>query len=425
MKHLTLLLSITILLLSDLLLAQTTKEEFMSDIKYASGIYQPYNYTPTKATPAPEGYKPFYISHYGRHGSRWVQTSDTYTYPQEILTKAHIDKKLTVLGESVYERVDAAAKDAVKRYGDLTPLGTKEHKEIAGRMFNSFPEIFSQKEGRTCNIYSRSTVVPRCIVSMAANNEQLKELNPEIKTIREATDRNFYLNNRYTLEKRDSVSAIRDQFLTKNLDLKKFISSLFADTSYAQKVIDNPLTFIKNIHLIATDIPCVNYLDFTLFDIFTKDELFILWQGNNMSMYYNCGPSNVNGKVVMDSSKVLLNNILECAEKAIERKDVSADLRFGHDSYIIPLLALMDIKGMNVVENDPEKIYKVWSDFKISPMGVNLQIVFYRNEKKGDILVKLLHCEKEVTIPVKTEIAPYYRWEDFKAYYQKKITSQH
>ncbi|MEA5006425.1 MAG: histidine-type phosphatase [Rikenellaceae bacterium] len=423
MKHPNYLLTAVFLLISaSSLLSQTTKEEFLKNRRHASGIYQPYYFEAVESTPAPKGYKPFYISHYGRHGSRWVQTAETYTYPQGILSKAHDEGKLTPLGESVYKRVDAAAKDAWNRYGDLSQLGANEHREIAERMFQSFPEVFSTKKGKQCKVYSRSTVVPRCILSMAANNEKLKELNPRIKFIREASDRNRYLNNRYTQTKKDSVNAIRDNFLAERLNLNGFKSKLFNDSVYAARIVDNPLSFMKSIHLIATDIPCVDSLDFTLFDIFTDDELFTLWQGNNMSLYYTCGPSNANGKVVRDSSKLLLKDILDCAEKAVNGGDISADLRFGHDTYIIPLLTLMDIKGMNITTDNPEKIYQFWSDFKISPMGVNLQIIFYRSSNDSEILVKLLHCEKEVEIPIKSDIAPYYKWEDFKAYYKAKLS---
>lgn len=421
MKHLNYFLTAVLLLISASLLSQTTKEEFLKERRHASGIYQPYYFEATKSTPAPKGYTPFYISHYGRHGSRWVQTPDTYTYPQGILSKAHNEGMLTPLGESVYERVDAAAKDAWNRYGDLSQLGAKEHKDIAERMFLSFPEVFSTKNGKKCKVYSRSTVVPRCILSMAANNEKLKELNPEIDFIREASDRNRYLNNRYTQTKKDSVYAIRDNFLTSNLDINMFVSKLFKNTAYAAENISNPLSFMRSIHLIATDILCVDSLDFTLFDIFSDDELFTLWQGSNMTIYYACGPSGVNGKVVRDSSKLLLKDILDCAERAVNGGDICADLRFGHDSYTIPLISLLDIKGMNVTTNDPEQIYKVWSDFKVSPMGVNIQIVLYKNKKNPDVLVKILHCEKEVEIPIKSDIAPYYKWEDFKAYYNAKL----
>jgi hypothetical protein len=112
---------------------------------------------------------------------------------------------------------------------------------------------------------------------------------------------------------------------------------------------------------------------------------------------------------------------LYCAENASEKNNISADLRFGHDAYISPLMALMDIKGMNGKEWDVKKIYEVWSDFKVTPMGVNLQIIFYRNAKTGDVILKLLQCEREVTIPVATHMAPYYPWKDFKNYCEKKL----
>jgi hypothetical protein len=256
---------------------------------------------------------------------------------------------------------------------------------------------------------------------MAANNERLKELNPEIEITRDAAARFTYLNNSYQNSKKDSTYAIRDNFVKAHFDTDKFISSLFNDETYAKDHIINPVSFIRSIHLIAADLPDVGHLNLSMLDIFSKEELFTLWQALNMSTYYNCGPSSVNGKVAMDSSRLLLKDILDCADNAIKTGDISADLRFGHDSYIIPLLALMDIEGMNLDQKDPEKIYQVWSDFKVSPMGVNLQLIFYRNQKTGDVIVKLLHCEKEVRIPVATNIAPYYHWEDFKAFYLNKL----
>ena len=56
-------------------------------------------------------------------------------------------------------------------------------------MYCSFPEIFSTADGRLCRIRARSTLVPRCILSMAAFNERLKELNPAISTTRDASER--------------------------------------------------------------------------------------------------------------------------------------------------------------------------------------------------------------------------------------------
>ena len=400
--------------------AQTTKEEFFSDLKQSGGIYQVYNFLNLPTTPAPEGFKPFYISHYGRHGSRWIQTPQSYTTPQRILKEAHKDGKLTPLGVSLLNRINIITDDAFGRYGDLSPLGVVEHRAIAERMFKTFPEVFSTDNGRRCLIYSRSTSVPRCIISMAANNERLKELNPEIETIREPYARNNYLNNSYSNSKKDSASSIINNFLKKHLDSDAIISRIFSDSEYINSKIENKISFVRDLNLINSDLHDVNHLNISMSHVLLPDELFILWQAANLYMYYSCGPSAINGKVAMDSSKILLKNILDCADNAIKAGDISADFRFGHDTYIIPLLALMDINMMNVVENNPENVYKVWSDFKVSPMGANLQVVFYKNIN-GAVIVKFLHNEREVSIPIKTNMAPYYIWEDVREYYKNKL----
>ena len=410
-------ISVLLSLSSLFTLAQTTREEFFSDSRHAGGIYQQYIYVNTPVTPAPRGYKPFYISHYGRHGSRWLSSASPYVNPDTILGKAHAAGKLTALGESLYERVSIAAADAYMRYGDLSELGAMEHRDIAGRMFHSFPEVFSTKKGRECNIYSRSTTVPRCILSMAANNERLKELNPAINMTREASARNNYLNNAYGYYKRDSLNAVTNRFLEENLDTEHFVSMVFTDPEYAEEHVTSPLSFMNDLYAIASDLQDIPHLDISMSDIFSREELFILWQASNFRRYYF-----FTSQEALDSTKLLLRDILDCAEDAIEGNNISADLRFGHDSYISPLFALMDINGTFRQEPDIEKVYTSWSDFRISPMGANLQLIFFRNDKTGDIIVKVLHCEKEAVIPVETDIPPFYHWKDFKAYYEGKLT---
>ena len=46
--------------------AQTTFEEISADLNKAGGVYLAYPKVEAKQTPAPKGYKPFYVSHYGR-----------------------------------------------------------------------------------------------------------------------------------------------------------------------------------------------------------------------------------------------------------------------------------------------------------------------------------------------------------------------
>jgi len=394
--------------------AQTTKEELLSNLQHAGGILQSYIYVKTPLTPAPEGYRPFYISHFGRHGSRWLTTAGYYDRPEKIFREAFEAGKLTDLGVSVYKRIKVIAADAENRYGALTPRGVIEQKEIAERMFRSYPEVFSTNNGRACTIYARSTVVPRCILSMAANNERLKELNPKIEITREATDRNSYLNTEYKTAGKDSLEAIAYDYLNQRFPMRAFMATLFSDTLYVKEHIENPAALVINIFQIAGDLQDLDHLSIDLYDIFTQDEIFTLWQTVNMKWYYD-----FNSREAIESAKLLLRNIVDCADSAITHGHPSADLRFGHDSNLGPLLALMGVNGLDAPRPEPENIDKVWSDFKVTPMAANLQLIFYRNEKTGDVIVKILHNEKEAKIPVATDRMPYYRWKDMKAYYRQ------
>ena len=96
---------------------------------------------------------------------------------------------LTPKGRDLLAKVEVIAADARDRYGDLSPRGVAEHRGIAERMYKAYPEVFSTGDGRECYVQSRSTLVPRCILSMAAFNERLKELNPEIRMTRESSQR--------------------------------------------------------------------------------------------------------------------------------------------------------------------------------------------------------------------------------------------
>ena len=51
-------------------------------------------------------------------------------------------------------------------------------------------------------------------------------------------------------------------------------------------------------------------------------------------------------------------------------------------------------------------------------MAGNIQLVFYRKPGSDDVLVKFLLNENETSIPVKTDVAPYYHWADVKRFWE-------
>ena len=99
-----------------------------------------------------------------------------------------------------------------------------------------------------------------------------------------------------------------------------------------------------------------------------------------------------------------------------------AALRFGHEVCVMPLACLMELDSCGRAVEDLDHLEDQWVNYRIYPMACNIQWVFYRPKKQGaPILMKALLNEKEATLPVQTDQFPYYKWEDVRAYYLKKL----
>lgn len=101
-KNLLLLASLT---LAMPLTAQTPQEDFKRDITLSGSNYVAYRGPQKQLTAAPKGYKPFYLSHYGRHGSRYMIGKKAYDVPYFSLLKAKQEGKLTAKGEETLAKV--------------------------------------------------------------------------------------------------------------------------------------------------------------------------------------------------------------------------------------------------------------------------------------------------------------------------------
>lgn len=403
--------------------AQTTFEEISADLNKAGGVYLAYPTVETKQTPAPKGYKPFYVSHYGRHGSRYLLSDRDYLWIIQLMEKAEIVNGLTPLGHDVLKRLNMVWEEAQGRAGDLTPLGVRQHQGIAERMSKNFPEVFRGKR----HVSARSTVVYRCAMSMVAFGDRLKQLNPQLDMSYEMSEKYMsYLNyhsarsNAFTHGKKGPWVEEYRKFEEAQVHPDRLVSTLFSNADFIRCEV-NPSELMWGLYWIAVDMQDME-TPVSFFDLFTAKEMFDLWQCVNYRFYMgNANPLASNG-IVMANAKSLVENILESADAAIKDRSIAATLRFGHDGNVIPLLALLQIENFDVAVAGPAEVYKHWCDFKATPMASNVQIVFFEN-KAGDILVKFMHNENEVHVPVKTDQWPFYHWNDVKEYYQKRLST--
>lgn len=396
--------------------AQTTREEMMQDLNKTGSVYYAYPVTTSENTDPPKGYNPFYVSHFGRHGSRYLISNNDYTDIADVLHKADLENALTPLGRDVMNRLDSVLIETRDRAGDLSPLGVRQHRGIAERMFNSYPEVFKG----TAPISARSTIVVRCVLSMDAFCERLKELNPQLNITRESSQRYMPYLCYWSPEagvKDKELAEEKRKFEEKMTNPDRLMNALFSDSEFIRKNV-NPHKLMWNLYYLASGMQDIE-TDLSFYDIFTPEELFDLWQAFNFRFYTSAANFPGNEGLMIDNARYLLQNFIESADEAIDSESPSATLRFGHDNDLIRFAGILEFENAIGQESDPDKAYTAFADYKVAPMAGNVQLVFFRN-KDNDVIVKFMLNEREQRIPVATDIWPFYRWQDVKNYYSRK-----
>lgn len=405
--------------------AQTTLDEIKENPLKAGGIYLAYPVTESANTPAPRGYEPFYVSHYARHGSRYLIGDNDYKWVMKLMERADSANALTPLGKDVTVRLQKLWPMVERRGGDLSQLGARQHREIARRLYRAFPEAFPDNAEMT----ARSTVVMRCALSMCAFAEGLKEENPRLQIHREASEKNMdYLNyhspqsNYYTRRNGEWAEETR-KFKEDMTRPERLIPTLFSDSVFVHKNV-NPGELMWGLYWIAVDMQDIES-GIDLMDIFTPEELFNLWRSHNYSFYVTNSNHPLSKGLTIANARNLLRNILDSADDKVSRPGArGADLRFGHDGNLIPLAGILALENCHASEGDPYKLHEVYSDYKIAPMAGNVQIVFFRPKKStdatgSDVLVKFMLNEREIAVDgLTTDAFPFYRWPDVKAFWQ-------
>ena len=97
-------------------------EQLKADPRKAYGTDYPYCFEETPLSKTPSGYKPFYISHYGRHGSRYYWNNVLYRELDSLLSKAHTLGRLTAEGEAFRTKFMAAKDELATGVSELSDL---------------------------------------------------------------------------------------------------------------------------------------------------------------------------------------------------------------------------------------------------------------------------------------------------------------
>ena len=422
-------------------------EVVLGDPFKSSGLDNIYDFDAQICTAAPKGYEAFYISHYGRHGSRYPYTASVATALLDMLHEAGEKENLSEYGSGLMTRLELFMEKAGNHIGELTDLGRQQQYRLAGEMAERYPQAFRKGAVVTAQASSSS----RSILSMASFCTALARKCPSIRIDQfqgfaetQATAPNMGRNplrikgpglgNPYRESPAEFMQRRFPEFT------ETVLGKMFRDPYAAlgdrdvQYLMDHIYMLIGGMNSLPDGVR----MDFS--DIATPETLARMWELDNYQRFceyivYTASCCSVFKDIIerADARLALLDSAagkLEGrADGRAERRAEGADLRFGHDHVLMSLLMIADIDSFGELPENPDELGLVFQTFR-SPMAANLHFVFYRPKNgRGPILTglslngqpaRLSALDKELGIS--PDESGFYRWDDVKAWFEKRFS---
>ncbi len=366
--------------------ANTGKNAYTVD-EELKGVYRLYDFdAPRKNVSPPKGYKVFYLSHYGRHGARYIHRESEYDTLNVVLHR----ESLTPYGEKVREKFDEYYPLLEGNAGDLSDLGKRQHRLLARRMIEDYPVLFK----RGSSVVAHSSDIPRCMMSMFNFLDELKQN-------RKALDINIdYQSSMAPILFRPS--AVKrfpvEDVLKANFDPNPLFERLFASPQEAMKR-TSAVFFAQILYYYTFHLEGAGIEDDFFESVLSEAEIRALHKVESEKFSHQRGslcPEN------MALGRPALEEILNSAIKDMATGNPKIRLRFGHDTMVMHLMVLLGLPPFDKARFNCSDV----------PMASNIRFVFAKN-KSGSIVVKIQYNESDVT-----DWTP---WEKFRSYCQTKI----
>ena len=381
-------------------------------------------------TRPPRGYKPLYVSHFSRHGSRYMTGKGVFGGLRKPLHRADTLGILTPLGYQLMADLDtlSAWHDGMEGY--LTQKGSLEHQGVARRLFKRVPRLFKQRKRHM--VLAVSSTVVRCNQSMMNFGTALKGEAPGLDIVYVTNERTDTALTRVWRGSRnplipgpdDGLQKI-DSMLHARLDPDRFLLSIFTDTAASKSCFKNKdmQRYMFNLITSGGISQCMDSDHAPdIYRYFTEDEIFDCWVVKNGSALNQHGYTWENGEVLRRVGQHIVRDILDKADEALSPdSDKVADLRFSHDGGVLPLKFFLRLGQCDTTYRIGTEWQHGWFAFEQVPMCANVQMIFYRH-RRGDVIVKFLDNEKETAIAgLDPWRGPYYKWSELKPWLQKLI----
>lgn len=393
-------------------------------------------------TPPPSDYKPVFINFIGRNGAEHLVKDISTTFVFALLQKADSAHALKVDGRKLRKMLltlQTIEKDKLDR---ISLSGAIEEKGIGTRMLALYGNVFAKKKCVEVSAIKEDRMIQSAEALLSGLKHTLDEPACDRPSYNDDDNLNPFATSPALIELtktgdwKDNVDNIRDQKRPENFNIR-FLTRFFEQGFFDKIEEPDQNRFINDLYKASTVINSIHreivQAGFTLeqLDIrsfFTCSELALFNMLNSAEEYYKAGPGGDKAGIQVRATVPLLVNFINTTDAYLISPNVAADIRMTNAETITSFAALLGIKGASKESADIFKFEKVWKAEEVIPLSANIQFILYKGQSadtQRDYLVKFMMNEKEVAIEgLKTSTFPYYKWEDVKTFYTKKLNDE-
>jgi hypothetical protein len=395
-----------------------------------AGTKTPYPAPAQQYTPPPDGFTPAFVNYVGRHGARFFTKAGSDVEALDVLIKAQKSNALTSQGKQILAMTQRFISIQKNNYENITGLGKEEQLNIGKRLLYNYPTAFT---GKGLEIFATHKVRTQQSATAFLDSFTGYTGKKQSHIIPDSLDTNlrFYdLSPTYQAYKKSTavskpVDSLHNDPKTVQI-AKAVFNRIFKPTFHSDAV-----TFVIGLY----DMYCGQFsilaemkqhayapktIDFNI--AFTPQQLQWFDFINGAEDFLEKGAARDTLGIQATVAAPLLIDFINTTGAFIDHtKQVDAILRFTHAEAISPFATLLGIPQASVPSATIYQYNQHWSAESIIPLSANIQWIVYSNG--SEYLLKVLLNEKETRLPIPTLQYPYYKWEDVKQYYLKKLKS--
>lgn len=373
---------------------------------------------PTEIAPTatPDSLVPVFISHVGRHGSRYPASAAHTLSLIRSLERADSLGTITPLGRRLLSLAAEVRRASDGRWGALDSVGFAEQQAIATRMFQNFAEAFTQAP----KVEALSSYSPRSMMSMYAFTHQLDRLNNRLEfststgRVNSRLMRPFDVDAEYLAFMRNRQwDPAYDEYFNAEAPTAPARRIVGAAYPFENEGEARQLSLVE--YYVVAGLPAMG-LPSAMEVYFTREEANALWSCFNLRQYL-CRSANTVSAVPAEIAGALLLNVIESIDRYTDGSDrtVGAVLRFGHAETLMPLVGLLKLPGCYYLTNYFDTVGSHWQDFHVVPMAANLQFIVFQSRSSGRYYVRVDLNEQPLSLrPGDSDI--YYPWGELRRY---------